>query len=157
TPDEQAELLPGLASGETIATLASSEPNGRWDASGITTEARVDGGSWLIEGSKTGVIDGHLADLLVVVARDPGRSGEDGIGFFVVDGDAEGLTRTPLATIDLTRKQARLDMSSVRARRIGEPGVGGPALSKTMQHAVVALSNEMAGSGERALEMAVEY
>src|SRR5437667_51165 len=111
TEAQQGELLPGIASGETIAALAFTEPNGRWDASGITMEASGSGDSYQLSGTKMFVIDGHTANTIITVARLAGTSGEDGISFFAVDGDASGLTRTPLATMDQTRKPARLDCS----------------------------------------------
>ena len=100
TDDDQAALLPGIASGETIAALAFTEPNGRWDAAGITMEATKKGDGYVLDGTKMFVIDGHAANLIVVVARTAGTSGEEGISFFTVEGDAPGLTRTPLATMD---------------------------------------------------------
>ena len=104
------------------------------------------------------IVAGMLVIAIVVaVARTAGTSGEDGISFFVVDGDASGLTRTPLATMDQTRKQARLDFSDVPARPLGEPGAGWAALSKTLDQAAVGLSNEMVGGAQKVLEMSVEY
>jgi alkylation response protein AidB-like acyl-CoA dehydrogenase len=157
TDAQQGELLPGIASGETIAVLAFTEPNGRWDASGITMEATGKGDSYQLSGTKMFVIDGHTANTIITVARLAGTSGEDGISFFAVDGDASGLTRTPLATMDQTRKQARLDFSDVAARPLGEPGAGWAALSKTLDQAAVGLSNEMVGGAQKVLEMAVDY
>ena len=61
TDVQQGELLPGIASGETIAALAFTEPNGRWDASGITMEASGKGDSYQLSGTKMFVIDGHTA------------------------------------------------------------------------------------------------
>src|SRR4029078_654384 len=116
TDEQQGELLPGIASGETIAALAFTEPNGKWDASGITMEASGSGDSYTLDGTKMFVIDAHSANKIGVVAGEAGSSGEDGIGFFVVDGDASGLTRTALATMDQTRKQARLDFGRGAAR-----------------------------------------
>ncbi|MBV8949845.1 MAG: acyl-CoA/acyl-ACP dehydrogenase [Actinobacteria bacterium] len=155
--DEQAALLPGIASGETIAALAFTEPNGRWDASGITMEATKQGDGYVLDGTKMFVIDGHTANLIVVVARTPGTSGEDGIAFFTVEGDAKGLTRTPLATMDQTRKQAKLEFSGVQAKPLGTPGEGWAALSKTLDQAAVGLSNEMVGGAQRVLDMSVDY
>src|SRR6476659_6153286 len=157
TDEQKAELLPGIAGGETIAAVAFTEPSGKWDASGITLEAKGSGDSYTLTGTKHFVIDGHTANLIVVVARTEGSSGEDGIGFFVVDGDASGLTRTPLATMDMTRKQARLDFDGVAARPLGDVGRGWPALSKTLDQAAVAISNESIGGAQKCLEMAVEY
>ena len=155
--DEKAALLPGIASGETIATLAFTEPNGRWSADGITMEAKADGGDYVLDGTKMFVLDGHTANLIVVVARTAGTSGEDGISFFTVAGDAPGLTRTPLATMDQTRKQARLEFSGVKAQPLGTPGAGWAALSSTLDQAAVGLSNEMVGGAQFVLEESVQY
>ena len=154
---QQSELLPGIASGETIATLAFTEPDGKWDASGITMEATGSGDSVTLDGTKMFVIDGHTANVIVVAARQPGTGGEDGISFFTVAGDADGLTRTPLATMDQTRKQAQLEFSGVAAKPLGEPGAGWAALSKTLDQAAVCLSNEMVGGAQQCLDMSVEY
>jgi alkylation response protein AidB-like acyl-CoA dehydrogenase len=157
TDAQKGELLPGIASGDTIATLAFTEPSGKWDASGIEMVASGSGDSATLTGTKMFVIDGHTANLIIVAARREGTSGEDGISFFAVDGDASGLTRTPLATMDQTRKQARLDFENVPARPLGEPGSGWPALSKTLDQAAVGLANEMVGGAQKVLEMSVEY
>jgi len=157
TAAQQAELLPGIASGETIATLAFTEPNGRWDATGIEMVATPAGDYYTLEGTKMFVIDGHLADLVVVAARLAGTSGEDGVSLFTVAGDAPGLTRTALSTMDQTRKQARLEFAAVAARPLGEPGTAWPALSRTLDQAAAALANELVGTAQRVLDMAVEY
>jgi alkylation response protein AidB-like acyl-CoA dehydrogenase len=153
TADQKKALLPGIASGETIATLAFTEPNGKWDASGITMEA--DGGK--LTGTKMFVLDGHTADLIVVVARAAGTSGEDGISFYTVAGDAAGLTRTPLATMDQTRKQAKLEFDGVEGQLLGTAGSGWSALSKTLDLAAVGLCNEMVGGGQFVLDESVQY
>ncbi|HEX4491686.1 MAG TPA: acyl-CoA dehydrogenase family protein [Acidimicrobiia bacterium] len=157
TAEQKAALLPGIASGETIATLAFTEPNGKWDSAGVTMEAKGSGDSYTLDGEKMFVIDGHTANLIVVAARLAGTSGTDGIAFFTVDGDAAGLTRTPLATMDQTRKQAKLEFSGVKARPLGEPGAGWPALSKTLDQAAVGLANEMIGGAQFVLDQSVEY
>src|SRR5690349_24122219 len=90
TDAQKGALLPGIASGETIATLAFTEPNGKWDSAGITMEATGSGDSYTLSGTKMFVLDGHTADVIVVVARTAGSSGEDGISFFTVAGDASG-------------------------------------------------------------------
>ena len=157
TDDQKAALLPGIASGETIATLAFTEPNGKWDASGITLEASGSGDTAKLTGTKMFVLDGHTADLVVVVARAAGTSGEDGIAFYTVAGDAAGLTRTPLATMDQTRKQAKLEFDGVEAQLLGTAGAGWAALSKTLDQAAVGLCNEMVGGGQFVLEESVQY
>jgi alkylation response protein AidB-like acyl-CoA dehydrogenase len=157
TDEQKQALLPGIASGDTIAALAFTEASGKWDASGITLEAKESGGKYTLDGQKMFVIDGHNADLLVVVARTAGTSGTDGISFFTVRGDADGVTRTPLSTMDQTRKQSRIEFSGVAAEPLGQPGAGWPALSKTLDQAAVALSNEMMGGAQFVLDMSVEY
>jgi alkylation response protein AidB-like acyl-CoA dehydrogenase len=166
TEEQKQALLPGIASGETIATLAFTEPNGRWDAAGITMEAAPDGDGYRLDGTKMFVLDGHTAGLIVVAARQADSGGTEGISFFTVDAGAPGLTRTALPTMDQTRKQAKLEFSGVRAELLGPgPGVspestegaGWAALSKTLDQAAVCLSAEMVGGAQRCLDMAVEY
>jgi alkylation response protein AidB-like acyl-CoA dehydrogenase len=161
TEEQKGELLPGIAGGETIAALAFTEPNGKWDASGIEMVASSSGGasgdSYTLDGTKMFVIDGHLADCIVVAARLEGTSGEEGISLFSVAGDAAGLTRTPLATMDQTRKQAKLEFSGVTATPLGTPGEGWAALSKTLDQAAACLANEMVGGAQQVLDMSVEY
>ena len=77
TDAQKSVLLPPIATGDTIAALAFTEPSGKWDAAGITLEATP-------EGEKMFVIDGSIADLIVVVARTAGTTGTEGISFFTV-------------------------------------------------------------------------
>jgi alkylation response protein AidB-like acyl-CoA dehydrogenase len=148
----KADLLPGIASGETIATLAFTEDSGRWDIEGVTLEATSSGDGWVLNGHKSFVLDGHVADLILVVARTSA-----GVSLFSVAGEAEGLTRTPLATMDQTRKQARLEFSGTPARLIGTDGGAEAGLSKTLDLAAVALAAEQVGGAQRCLDTAVEY
>jgi alkylation response protein AidB-like acyl-CoA dehydrogenase len=145
-------LLPGIASGETKGTLAITEDNGRWDFGGIELAATGSGKEWTLTGHKSFVIDGHVADLLVVAARTPA-----GVSLFGVKGDAEGLTRTPLPTMDQTRKQARLEFASTPAWLIGTDGGAEAGLSKTLDLAAVALAAEQVGGAQRCLDSSVEY
>jgi alkylation response protein AidB-like acyl-CoA dehydrogenase len=131
------ELLPGIASGQTFATLAFTEDNGRWDESGITVRATKAGDGWAISGTKSFVLDGALADLILVAART-----DAGVSLFAVQGDAAGLTRTRLATMDLTRKQAKLAFTDTPARLIGTDGGGWTVLETVLDLVNVALVNE---------------
>jgi len=157
TPDQQGKLLPGIASGETIAALAFTEPNGKWDAAGIEMVAKGSGDSFTLDGTKMFVIDGHTANLIVVAARLDGTSGEDGISFFTVDADVAGLTRTPLATMDQTRKQAKLEFNAVPATLIGADGAGWTTLERVLDLAAVALAAEQVGGAQHVLDASVEY
>ena len=146
------EFLPGIASGETIATLALTEANGRWDEGGVTLEAAKGGDGYTLTGEKMFVIDGHTAGLILVAARSGG-----GVSLFAVDGAASGLTREPLSTMDQTRKQAKLVFANTPARLIGTDGGAWPVLSKTLDLAAVALAAEQVGGAQKVLEMAVQY
>lgn len=150
-------LLPAIAAGVTTATLAFTEDNGRWDATGVTLTATPSGTAYRLEGAKNFVLDGHTADLIVVLARRPGSNGEEELSFFTVPGDAPGLERRPLKTMDATRKLARLHFDSVEATPLGELGGAAAAFAKTMQQAVVCLANEMVGGADKLREAALDY
>ena len=152
--DEEAKaaLLPGIAGGETVAALAFTEENGRWDESGITVEATADGDGWRISGTKMFVIDGHTADVVVVAARTAG-----GVSLFWCLGDAEGLTSTALSTMDQTRKQARLDFDNTPVTLIGAEGGGWAVLERVLDLAAVALAAEQVGGAQMCLDMSVQY
>lgn len=150
--DARKRLLPGLASGELVGTLALTEDSARWDATGVQLNARASEGRWLLTGHKMFVLDGATADVVLTVART-----DDGIGVFWVDGDATGLTRTPLPTMDPTRRQARLDYDDVPATRLRTHGDGWELVSQVLDRAAVALAAEQVGVASRALDMAVEY
>ena len=142
TEEARRDYLPGIASGDTIATLALTEDSGRWDEAAVTLAAS-DG---RLHGHKMYVIDGHQASLIIVAARS-----DDGVGLFAVEGNAPGLERTQLVTMDLTRKQARLEFDGTPARPIG------PLAPAVLDRAAVALAAEQAGSAARCLEMATDY
>jgi alkylation response protein AidB-like acyl-CoA dehydrogenase len=144
--------LPGIASGETIATLAFTEPSGKWDEAGITMAATGSGSDFTLTGTKSFVLDGHTASLILVAAR----TGK-GVSLFAVDGGASGLTRTALSTMDQTRKQAKLEFSNTPAKLIGTEGEGWAVLSKVLDLAAVALAAEQVGGAQKVLEMAVDY
>lgn len=150
-------LLPKIASGDCLATLAFTEPNGRWDATGVELTATATDEGFQLDGVKSFVLDGHIADLIVVLARTPGTEGEQGLSFFTVDADAEGLQRCQLQTMDSTRKQARLDFHCVPAELLGELEQAAPALTKTLDQAAVALANEMVGGAQQLLDSAIAY
>ncbi len=157
TEAQKRALLPPIADADCIATLAFTEPNGRWDTSGVETTATPDGGKFLLDGVKSFVLDGHTADLIVVLARRPGSNGDDGLSFFTVRGDAPGLTRRALKVVDPTRKQARLDFAAVEAELLGEEGGGAGPFARTMTQAAVCLANEMVGGAERLRQSALDY
>ena len=157
TEEQKQALLPSIASGDTTATLAFSEDDGRNDGAAVTMTAAPSGAVYRLDGTKSFVLDGHTADLIVVLARQPGSTGDDGLSFFTVTGDAPGLERRRLKTMDETRKLARLQFNSVEARLLGKAGGAAGPFAKTMQQALVCLANEMVGGAERLREDALNY
>ncbi len=140
--------LPVIATGEMRATLAYTENNGRWDASGI--DATSDGST--VSGTKSFVIDGHTADLLIVAAKSAG-----GISLYAVDGSASGVSTELLATMDQTRKQARVVLDGAPATLIGTDGQGWSTLETVLDLAAIALAAEQVGGAQFVLEMATQY
>ena len=157
TEEQKKTLLPAIANGEKTATLAVSEQDGRNDAEGIATTATPSGAVWRLEGTKSFVLDGHTADLIIVAARQPGSRGQDGLSFFVVEGNSPGLERRRLKTMDETRKLARLTFNAVEGRLLGQAGAAAAPLVRTMQQAAILLANEMVGGAERLREDALAY
>lgn len=155
--DDKRALLPDIANGDCIATLAVAEDSGRWGGDGIAMTATASDRGFVLDGSKSFVVDGHTADLIVVAARQPGSSGEDGLSLFTVRADAPGLERQPLKSMDETRKLARLRFNSVSAELLGEEGAAAAPLARTLQQAAVCLANEMVGGAERLREDTMDY
>ncbi|MCU4184264.1 acyl-CoA/acyl-ACP dehydrogenase [Acidiferrimicrobium sp. IK] len=146
------DLLPGIAAGTTIATVALAEASGRWDEEGVTLQATGSGSEWTLTGEKLYVLDGHTADVVLVAARTAA-----GVSVFAVDKGASGFTATPLSTMDQTRKQAKLTFDSTPGRLVGTDGAGWAAISKMLDLAAVALAAEQVGGAQKVLDMAVEY
>lgn len=146
------DLLPDLASGKTRAAAALAERS--WDQ-GVhrpSVTARAFGNGWRISGTKHLVLDGHTADVLIVAAATP-----YGTSLFLVDGNAAGLTRSPVPVVDLTRKLAVVEFNSTPARLIGTEGDATPVLRRAINLSVAALSAEQVGSAERSLEITIDY
>jgi alkylation response protein AidB-like acyl-CoA dehydrogenase len=142
------EVLGRIAAGRTVATLAVAEAAGRWDEDGVRARATADpDGRWRLEGRKSYVVDGCTADVLVVAARTDGGD----VGLFLVEAGAAGLSRSPLATVDLTRKQAEVTLSSTPATGL----VG--TLAGALELAAVGLAAEQVGGTQRCLDRAVAH
>lgn len=144
--------LPGIASGETIATVALTEESGLWSEDGVTTPATLSDGAWSITGEKHYVIDGTIADLLIVPARTAA-----GVSLFAVEGSASGVQRSSSITLDQTRKLAVVSFDAAPARLIGEDGTGWRVLERVNDIAATALALEQAGGAQAALDMSISY
>ncbi|MQA07135.1 MAG: acyl-CoA dehydrogenase [Pseudonocardiaceae bacterium] len=140
-------LLPGIAEGSSIATLALAGPEGRWDPDAPPCTATADG---VLHGNAHYVLDGDHADIVLVAADTP-----DGVGLFELDlGD--GVRRAHTPTMDLTRRLASIELTGAPGYRIGS-GDAAPALRRARDLACVALSFEQVGAAARCLELTVEY
>ncbi|HVT65002.1 MAG TPA: acyl-CoA dehydrogenase family protein [Mycobacteriales bacterium] len=146
------DLLPGIARGETLATLAVTEHDGAWREASILTSATSGDDGWRLTGTKDYVVDGHIADLLLVAARSSA-----GLSLFAVESASPGLERELLHTLDETRKLARVRLSDTPARLIGRDGAAWAVLDRVLDLAAVALSLEAVGGAQRCLDMAVDY
>jgi alkylation response protein AidB-like acyl-CoA dehydrogenase len=156
---QKSSLLPRLATGELIATVAYLEPSSIWSADGITMSARKDGSGYVLEGTKLFVNDGHAADCILVAARTEG-SGNSGVTLFALESKRPGVAVTRLTTMDQTRKLSEIRFSGVKADAadiIGEPGRGWNTLSEILDRGKVMLAGEMMGGAQKVLEMTVDY
>jgi len=158
---QKKELLPKLAAGELLATVAIAEPAGRFDAGGIALKAEKKGGRYVINGEKLFVPDAHVANCIGVAARtQQGATPEDGISLLLVPGDAKGLTVTQLKTVDMTRRLCHLKFDGVEvdaASLVGAENQGWPILRRTLDIATAGLCAELVGTAQRALDMSVDY
>ncbi len=149
---EQADVLPRIAAGSAIVTLAYAEGTSVLVPDRLDVRAQPAGDGWSLTGGKNYVLDGAAADLFYVLADTA-----DGPAVFAVERDAPGLTVTMLTTIDLTRKQSALRMDATPARLVGEPGCGAAAFGAALEACGVVLISEQAGGAHRAMQMAAEY
>lgn len=139
--------LPGIAEGRTVAALAWLDEGG-WEEAAVRSTAHRGPDGWTVSGAKRAVVDGAEADLLLVPARTPG-----GVRLFAVAADAPGLTRSPLHTIDMTRRQADLALDAVPA----EPAGGWEAVERAVEYAALAVAAEASGAARLCLDQAVGY
>jgi alkylation response protein AidB-like acyl-CoA dehydrogenase len=154
--------LPKIADGSLLATLAMTEPSGRFDAEGISEMKAVSvEDRFQLSGTKLFVLDAHISDLLVVAARTKDAGDKSfGVSLFLVDANTPGISVTLLKTMDQTRKQCEVvfDQVSVeRDRLIGHLDMGWPILQKVLTLSTAALCAEMVGGAQRVLEMSVSY
>jgi alkylation response protein AidB-like acyl-CoA dehydrogenase len=144
TGDEQAchRLLPGIADGTTIAALAWTGSDGRWDPDEVAVTA-----SGALDGTAHYVLDGDLADVLLVAARS-----DDGMALWEVDPAQAGVEREHVPTMDPTRRLATVRLVGAVGRRLGPA-----ALPHLRDVACAALSAEQVGTAARCLELTVEH
>jgi alkylation response protein AidB-like acyl-CoA dehydrogenase len=145
---QKAAVLPKVAGGEVIGTIATSEGPGAVNASNVNLTFA--GGK--ISGVKIPVTDGDIATHAVVLAREG-----TGLSMVLVDLNSGGVTREVVKTLDPTRSHARLTFNSVAAERLGDAGAGLDILDRVNDRAAVLLAFEQIGGSQRCLEMATDY
>ena len=154
---ERAELIPQVASGELRLALAHAEPQSGWNIFDVKTTAKRDGDGYKLDGKKGLVLNGDSADKLIVLARISGaQRDKDGLGLFLIEADAPGVSRRRYPTQD-GRRAAEVSLSAAKARALGEPGKAGPAMARVIEDAIAALAAEAVGAMAEAVEMTTEY
>jgi alkylation response protein AidB-like acyl-CoA dehydrogenase len=159
---QKKEILPRIAEGSAVLTLAFVEDPGSHDAARIDLAAKRKGRHYVLRGEKLFVFDAAVADWMVVAARTAsGRKGaRHGVTLFLVERGAPGLSIVPLATVDKTRRQANVIFDRVDVppeQVLGRADQGWPILSRALQVGTAALCVETVGVAQRALELSVEY
>lgn len=156
---QKSDLLPKIAAGELLITVAIDE-GPHFDPAKTALEAKTDGDGFLLSGEKTLVLDGHVADKVIVLARTAGSKGDaEGLTLFLVDGATEGLSRERLKMLD-SRNAALLTFDHVKVTSdavVGTLGGGLDALEKVLDKAAIGLAAEMLGGASAVFEMTLEY
>jgi alkylation response protein AidB-like acyl-CoA dehydrogenase len=149
---DKAKYLPGIASGDTIATVALTDDAGLWDLTTTSTTATAKGDGYVVNGVRSYVTDGMTANVLFVPAMT-----DQGLSLFAVEGTAPGVAREALSTMDQTRKQSRVVFTDAPATLVGANGGALEGLQTTLQVAAAALAAEQVGGAQRVLTNSVEY
>ncbi len=156
---QKSELLPLIAGGQLLLALALEESH-RHNPYGVATSASAKDDGFELTGEKTFVLDGNVADKLIVVARTSGDAGErDGLTLFLVDREATGITVTPTKMAD-SRNAANISLKNVQvdaATVIGEVDKGAAVLDPTLDISRIGIAAEMLGSTQECFERTIQY
>ena len=154
--EQKNELLAGVAGGETLLAVAIDEgPHHR--PYQISTTATADGDAYVVNGRKVFVLDGHVADRMVVVARSSGSAGDrDGLTLVVVDPSSDGVTVTRTKMAD-SRNAAIVEFSNARGALLGAEGQGADVLDPALDIARIGMAAEMLGGAQECFERTVQY
>jgi acyl-CoA dehydrogenase len=150
---EHSFLLPGMASGSVVGTVALLEPGRRFEIVEPATTATRLGEGWVLSGTKVHVPDAVGSDVVLVSAA---VAGEAGTAVFAVQTESGGVTVEPVKTVDGTRKQATIGFDGAPGWRLGTGDASG-AIASTVDRMSVAMVIDGVGAAARALELAVEY
>jgi alkylation response protein AidB-like acyl-CoA dehydrogenase len=159
--EQRQQRLPRLARGEAKVCVALLEADGRYDPRGIGLRASIRGNRATLNGTKLFVADADVADYVICVARTGrGRNPESGISLFMLDMTSPGITCTPLASMDQSRRLCEVSFARVSVSldsMLGGRDTAWPMLQRALDKATVALCAEMVGGAEKAMEMCVDY
>jgi pimeloyl-CoA dehydrogenase small subunit len=154
---QQQALLPQVTQGKLKLAFAHVERQSRYDLADISTTARQNGAAWVLDGAKSVVLHGDCADRLLVTARVSGnRRDRTGIGLFMVDPGAAGVTRRGYPTQDGLRA-AEVVLSGAPAEPVGDPTNALPAIEHVVDEAIAALCAEAVGTMQAMHETTLEY
>ncbi|AKS35342.1 acyl-CoA dehydrogenase family protein [Mycolicibacterium goodii] len=154
TAEDKQRLLPGLAEGTSIATVALTGARGTWAQEGVAVRATEGSDDYTLSGNAHYVLSGQIADIILVVARTD-TSAVGGVGVFEVAPDAAGLTRTAATVFDPSVRLSTFTFEDTPARRIGT--AGWDAVSHALDLAVIALAGEQVGGTRRIFDITVDY
>jgi alkylation response protein AidB-like acyl-CoA dehydrogenase len=153
-------LLPKVAAGDVIMTMALTEPSAKWDAEGVQLEAKKQGDGYVLNGTKLFVPDAHVTDRMIVVARtSSGKTPEEGITLFFVDSQEAGISYEPLKTIagdkqcEVTFKDVKVAAHSI----LGEADKGWPIVEQTKKVATVAACAYLVGLAQMDFDVTLNY
>jgi alkylation response protein AidB-like acyl-CoA dehydrogenase len=152
SPEQRAEILPGVTQGETLLAFASAEPGSRWSLTSIATAAQPVGDTWTVSGQKSAVLGGDSADRFVLTARTP--DGE--VGLFLVDGSDPAVRRDSYPMQDGLRG-ADVLFTRAPAAVLGDAPDALAAVESVLDLATAALCAEAVGAMERMLWLTVDY
>ncbi len=157
---QRAELIGAIAAGELKLSFAHMERQSGYNLADVGLSAVKDGGGFVLNGEKTLVVQGDSADKFIVSARVKGaRHDRDGVGLFLVDANAEGVTRRGYPTQD-GQRAAEIGFADVRVAPddvLGAPGAALPVIERAVDETIAALAAEAVGAMSEALTMTVEY
>ncbi|HXG99343.1 MAG TPA: acyl-CoA dehydrogenase family protein [Sphingomicrobium sp.] len=156
SPDQKAQWLPRVADGSAIAAFAMTEPDAGSDAANLAMTARPDGDHFVLDGEKTYISNGGIADFYTIFAR-TGEAGSRGLSAFIVAADAPGLTIAERIHVIAPHPLARLKFDKVRAQIIGAPGEGFGIAMRTLNLFRVTVGAAALGFACRALDEALAF
>lgn len=145
-------VLPGIADGTVVSTVALPRHAAGWDPADVAVTATPDGDAWRLTGTVPQVLDGQSADVLLVPARH-----DDAVSIFLVRPEAGATSVAPVLTMDQTRRFARLELMSAPATLVGAPGAASELVAQALAVAVTGLAADQVGGARRMLEVTTEY